>query len=199
MGKKLVRLKQWLPWADRAVGAPGAVDDWKALASTGRNKVKEWVARGAPTVAPTVLWPERVRGWIVGSGYGDMMLLGVALTIQIIGLISLARGVGRKRREARAEGSRLALEARSEALVKRMTRRTWHVSHDDWISPEKAAGIVCQHEVAYVLVEQFIQRCPEHFRKNDDGSFELDREQLLAWLVRSNQPYPPTPKDDETP
>ena len=31
MGTKIKRLKRWLPWADRGVGAPGAVEDWKGL------------------------------------------------------------------------------------------------------------------------------------------------------------------------
>ncbi len=61
---------------------------------------------------------------------------------------------------------------------------------DEWVSAETAAGIVYQHEVAYVLVEEFIQRHPDA-SKMDDGRVMVDRERLLAWLVRSNSFGPP--------
>ncbi|MDE2877179.1 MAG: hypothetical protein OXQ93_17190, partial [Gemmatimonadota bacterium] len=121
MGKKLERLRRWLPWADRAVGAPGAVGDWKGLLK------KLWPGGGA-----LPLWWEKVRGWEMVSAIPEWILLGLAyggmgVTFLLLGRWSVAQG-------------RRAEEARTDAEAQRLTRRTLNriAPGETEISPEDA-------------------------------------------------------------
>ena len=187
MGKKLKRLKGWLPWADRAVGAPGAVEDWKELLKS--------LWPGGGTVP---LWFEAVRGWIVDNTIPEWVLLGLAYLGMGTTAVMLFRWSVRQHRRAQRR-------AQAEEAVQRLRRKTWHVAGGETeIDPHDAYKIVSHEDVGYVLVEEFIKSHPELAQAKEMPRF--DRTLFLTWLAchrtvetRSNQPLLATPKDDDTP
>ncbi|MDE2871733.1 MAG: hypothetical protein OXQ94_08625 [Gemmatimonadota bacterium] len=166
MGKKLERLRQWLPWADRAVGAPGAVGDWKELAG---GIAKRLVPGGA---AGSTMDPE-VRGWAMDNLSASWLHHAIVWGIVLACLVSCVRYIGRERCKTHAQ-----------AQAQRLARRTLNqiAPGETEISPEDAWRIATHEHAGYVLVEEFIRQHPEACQQDPP---KLDRDLFVRWLVAS--------------
>ncbi len=164
MGKTLRRLRRWLPWADRAVGAPGAFGDWKEL-------VKRLVPGGA---AGATTIPE-ARGWIMGNIPPGWWHAIIVWTVIVACLISCARYMGRERRKA-------SETERADAAARRLNRETRNLiaPGETEVSPEDAWRIATHEHAGYMLVEEFIRQHPEAYQKHPP---RLDRNLFVRWLV----------------
>ena len=204
MGKNLKRLTRWLPWADRAVGAPGAVGDWKGLLKS------LWPGGG---LVP--LWFEAVRGWIVGNTIPEWVLIGLAYLGMGTTAVMLYRWAVRQHRAAQAvaekakreaeEEAQKAKEAEQEALraeradaaFRQLRRETWHIASDDDIHPDVAVAIVACKGVGQVLGEEFMAHHAEDYRGDPA---RITRDLFLRWLVTyRNVPEVAADTTEETP
>jgi len=171
MTKKLERLRRWLPWADRAVGAPGAAGDWKGLLK------KLWPGGGT-----LPLWFEKARGWVMDSTIPDWVLLGLAYGGMGLTVVLLARWAASQRRAAQAEARVARRDERAESSARRLNRRTLNriALGETEVSPEDAWRIATDEVAGYILVEEFIRQHPEACRQDPPM---LDRDLFVRWLV----------------
>lgn len=173
-----------------AASVPGMIQDWKDL--------REKAGKVAPAVSlagsAAPLWWSGVRARIMDSAaWGDAGLIAVVVLAWICAGFLLVRFAMREKAKARGAAQGAKKKARASEQARRMVRRTWGISNDERVSPEKAVEIIRHEHVARVLVEEFIDRHPDACPVGD-GKIELDRARLLAWLVRSSTQRPVAPK-----
>lgn len=189
--------KTWLVarCANWLASVPGTIDDWKGIAK-----------RAGPggAVATASLTPQARGAAMDNPGWAYW---GFVALVMLVTIWSIVRYIDDQRQEsqkevdqARQEAERARQEAdqrqrtaRASEQARRMNRRTWSISSDERVSPEKAVEILLHEHVARVLVEEFIDRHPDACPAGD-GKIELDRARLLAWLVRSSTQRQPSQK-----